>query len=150
LAGAYYERTGDRELLRRLWPHVERALSWIDVYGDRDGDGFVEYARKSTSGLVHQGWKDSKDSVFHADGSSAEPPIALCEVQAYVYEARIRAARMAEALGDDERADFLRAQAAELRSLFEDRFWCEAESIYALALDGHKRPCRVRTSNAGH
>jgi glycogen debranching enzyme len=150
LAGAYYERTGDRELLRKLWPHVERALSWIDTYGDRDGDGFVEYARKSTSGLVHQGWKDSQDSVFHADGSPAEPPIALCEVQAYVYEARMRAAHMAEALGEAARAHGLREQAAELRAAFEDRFWCEAESIYALALDGDKRPCRVRTSNAGH
>src|SRR5262245_41261915 len=88
LAGAYFDRTGDREFLIRLWPHVVRALAWIDECGDRDGDGFVEYARHSPTGLVHQGWKDSQDSVFHADGSLAEPPIALCEVQAYVYDAR--------------------------------------------------------------
>jgi glycogen debranching enzyme len=150
LAGAYYERTGDRELLRRLWPHVERALDWIDRYGDRDGDGFVEYARRSTSGLVQQGWKDSNNSVFHADGRLADAPIALCEVQGYVYDARMRAARMADALGEPSRAERLRGQAGDLRVAFEDRFWCEAESIYALALDGNKQPCRVRTSNAGH
>ena len=106
LAGAYFERTGDRAFLTRLWPHVERALDWIDDYGDRDGDGFVEYARRSPTGLVQQGWKDSQDSVFHADGSLAEPPIALCEVQAYVYDARgCGRARMADALGEHARAD---------------------------------------------
>jgi glycogen debranching enzyme len=150
LAGAYFDRTGDRAFLTALWPHIERALAWIDRYGDRDGDGFVEYARRSSTGLVQQGWKDSQDSVFHADGSVAEPPIALCEVQAYVYDARRRAAALAEALGDDSRADRLRHQAEQLRAAFEAAFWCEAESTYALALDGHKRPCRVRTSNAGH
>jgi glycogen debranching enzyme len=150
LAGAYFERTGDREFLGRIWPHVTRALDWIDRYGDRDGDGFVEYARQSPKGLVQQGWKDSQDSVFHADGALAEPPIALCEVQAYVYDARRRAATMAEAIGESERAGALRASAERLRQLFEDRFWCEEESTYALALDGRKRPCRVRTSNAGH
>jgi glycogen debranching enzyme len=150
LAGAYYDRTLDRTFLQRLWPHVDRALAWIDRYGDRDGDGFVEYARQSSSGLVQQGWKDSQDSVFHADGSPAEPPIALCEVQAYVYDARQRAAALADVLGSPERADELRRQAEALRQAFEDRFWCDDESTYALALDGHKRPCRVRTSNAGH
>ena len=100
LAGAYYERTGDLPFLRTLWPHVERALDWIDRYGDRDGDGFVEYARRSSVGLIQQGWKDSQDSVFHADGSLADPPIALCEVQAYVYDARVRAAKLADALGE--------------------------------------------------
>ena len=108
LAGAYFDRTGDREFLIRLWPHVERALAWIDECGDRDGDGFVEYARHSPTGLVHQGWKDSQDSVFHADGSLAEAPIALCEVQAYVYDARRRAAALADALGDGARATALR------------------------------------------
>jgi glycogen debranching enzyme len=150
LAGAYFERTNDRRALDRLWPHVERALAWIDHDGDRDGDGFVEYARRSASGLVQQGWKDSQDSVFHADGSLAEAPIALCEVQAYVFAARRAAALMAGHLGLGARASELRAQAGELRRLFEERFWCEAESTYALALDGHKRPCRVRSSNAGH
>jgi glycogen debranching enzyme len=149
LAGAYYERTADRAFLARIWPHVERALTWIDDYGDRDGDGFVEYARLSPSGLIQQGWKDSQDSVFHADGTLADPPIALCEVQAYVYDARIRAARMADALGERSRAERLRSAAERLRVAFEEQFWCEAESTYALALDGRKRPCRVRSSNAG-
>jgi glycogen debranching enzyme len=150
LAGAYFERTHDRAFLSGLWPHVERALEWIDRYGDRDGDGFVEYARQSPSGLVQQGWKDSQDSVFHADGTLAEPPIALCEVQAYVYDARRRAAALAEALGWSEQAASLRRRAEALRAAFEERFWCDEESTYALALDGRKRPCRVRSSNAGH
>jgi glycogen debranching enzyme len=150
LAGEYFERTDDRAFLTGLWPHVERALAWIDRYGDRDGDGFVEYARQSPTGLVQQGWKDSQDSVFHADGSLAEPPIALCEVQAYVYDARCKAARLADALGKPEQAADLRRRAVELQSAFEARFWCEEESTYALALDGRKRPCRVRSSNAGH
>jgi len=150
LAGAYFERNGDRELLGRIWPHVTRALAWIDEYGDRDGDGFVEYARRSPNGLVQQGWKDSQDSVFHADGTLAEPPIALCEVQAYVYAAQRGAADMAEALDQPSMAASCRARAERLRQAFEDRFWCEDESIYALALDGTKRACRVRSSNAGH
>jgi glycogen debranching enzyme len=150
LAGAHFERTGDRAFLARLWPHVTRALQWIDAYGDRDGDGFVEYARRSATGLVHQGWKDSQDSVFHADGSLADPPIALCEVQAYVYDALRRAAAMAEAIGERPRAAELRDRAERLRDTFEDRFWCEEQSTYALALDGRKRRCAVRSSNAGH
>jgi glycogen debranching enzyme len=148
--GAYFERTGDRAFLSSIWPHVERALEWIDRYGDRDGDGFVEYERRSPTGLVQQGWKDSQDSIFHADGTLAEPPIALCEVQAYVYDARIRAASMAEALADPARADRLRHQAEQLRVAFEQQFWSEEHQTYALALDGRKQPCRVRTSNAGH
>jgi glycogen debranching enzyme len=150
LAGAYFERTADRAFLRTLWPHIERAVAWIDEYGDRDGDGFVEYARRSPTGLIQQGWKDSQDSIFHADGSLAEPPIALCEVQAYVYDARMRAAGMADALGEHARGDRLREQAERLRVAFEEQFWCDAESTYAIALDGRKQPCRVRSSNAGH
>src|SRR6185369_2168098 len=149
LAGAYYDRTGDLAFLRKMWPHVERALAWIDQYGDRDGDGFVEYARQSPVGLIQQGWKDSHDSVFHADGTLAEPPIALCEVQAYVYDARVRAAALAAALDLSARASALRDQAEQLRAAFEAHFWCADEAVYALALDGHKRPCRVRSSNAG-
>jgi glycogen debranching enzyme len=150
LAGAYYERTLDLAFLRTLWPHVQRALAWIDDYGDRDGDGFVEYARRTSTGLIQQGWKDSQDSIFHADGTLADAPIALCEVQAYVYDARRRGAAMADALGLPPLGDRLRQQAERLRVAFEDRFWCEAESTYALALDGRKQPCRVRSSNAGH
>src|SRR5204863_8637248 len=100
LAGAYFQRTGDRVFIATLWPHIERALEWIDRDGDRDGDLFVEYARRSATGLVHQGWKDSQDAVSHADGSLAEPPIALAEGQAYVYRAKLQAAEVADALGD--------------------------------------------------
>jgi glycogen debranching enzyme len=150
LAGAYYERTADREFVAGLWPHVEAALEWIDRWGDRDGDGFVEYARRTPQGLVQQGWKDSQDSVFHADGALAEGPIALVEVQAYVYAARLAAAHLAEVVGDEARAGALRQQAEHLRQRFEEVFWCADLGTYALALDGAKAPCRVRTSNAGH
>ncbi len=150
LAGSYYERTGDLECLRRLWPHIELALQWIDKFGDMDGDGFVEYAQRSSTGLVQQGWKDSNDSVFHADGTLAEAPIALCEVQGYVYAAKLAAARLSCTLGDKERCTALEAQAEALRTRFEEAFWCDDLSTYALALDGNKKPCRVRTSNAGH
>jgi glycogen debranching enzyme len=150
LAGAYFERTGDRQLMEDIWPNIELALAWIDEYGDADGDGFVEYARRSNKGLDQQGWKDSRDSIFHANGMLAELPIALCEVQGYTYAARLRAAEIAEALGYGERASALRAQAETLRGRFEAAFWCEDIGTYALALDGRKRPCQVRTSNAGH
>ena len=150
LAGAYYRRTGDLDHIRTLWPHVEAALRWTETYGDPDGDGFVEYARRTPRGLAQQGWKDSQDSVFHADGELADGPIALCEVQGYVFAARQAAADMAEALGDLARAQELRQKAEVLRGRFEDAFWSEDLSTYALALDGNKRPCRVRTSNAGH
>jgi len=150
LAGAYYERTGDRQFTQGLWPHVERALAWIDRYGDSDSDGLVEYSRRSRWGLVHQGWKDSQDAVFHADGTLAEPPIALCEVQGYVYAAKVAAATLAAALERKAHAQKLADEAETLRVLFEERFWREDLSTYALALDGRKEPCRVRASNAGH
>ena len=150
LAGAYYERTGDLETADGVWPHVERALDWIDRYGDIDTDGFVEYARRSETGLVQQGWKDSQDSVFHRDGTLAEPPIALCEVQGYVYAAKRAAATLATALGDAARARQLNDAAKALRQRFEEVFWCDDLSTYALALDGRKQLCRVRASNAGH
>jgi glycogen debranching enzyme len=150
LAAAYFQRTGDRDFVRRLWPHVDRALGWIDGSGDLDGDGLVEYARRSPNGLTHQGWKDSGDSVFHSDGGPAAAPVALCEVQGYVYAARRGAAVLAEERGDPERARALRAQAEALRAQFEERFWSDEIGTYALALDGDKRPCRVRASNAGH
>jgi glycogen debranching enzyme len=150
LAGAYYRRTGDRAFAESIWPNVERALSWIDHYGDIDSDGFVEYTRRSKLGLINQGWKDSHDAVFHADGTSAEGPIALCEVQGYVYAAKLAAAELAELFGDDARARDLSKQAKTLLRRFEESFWCDELSTYALALDGRKQPCRVRTSNAGH
>ena len=150
LAGAYFERTGDLEMIRSIWPNIRKALEWIDIYGDEDGDGFVEYVRHSSKGLVAQGWKDSWDSVFHADGSLAEGPVALCEVQGYVYDARLRAAPLADLMGEVELAGELRAQAEALKDRFHRAFWCEKISSYALALDGNNRPCRVLGSNAGH
>ena len=150
LAGAYYERTGDLDFARKIWPNVERALKWIDRYGDLDGDGLVEYSRRSPHGLVHQGWKDSVDSVFHENGDAAEGPIALCEVQGYVYAAKMGAAELSRALGKEEEAARLTAEAKALQDCFERKFWCEEIGTYALALDGEKRPCRVVSSNAGH
>jgi glycogen debranching enzyme len=150
LAGAYLERTGDRDCVERLWPAIERALAWIRDYGDSDRDGFVEYARQGPKGLINQGWKDSKDSVFHADGALAEGPIALCEVQGYVYAAKRAAAKIGAALGKSDVSHRLAAEAEELRDRFERAFWCEELSTSALALAGATRPCRVRTSNAGH
>ena len=150
LAGAYYQRTADLGFVQSIWPHIEAALEWIERFGDRDQDGFVEYCRRTDKGLVQQGWKDSNDSVFHADGSIAEPPIALCEVQGYVYSAKRAAAQLAKMLGRHERARELEVQAELLKSRFEESFWCPDLEMYALALDGAKKPCRVRTSNPGH
>jgi glycogen debranching enzyme len=149
LAGCYAERTGDWALIRELWPAIERALEWLDGPGDPDGDGFVEYARGADTGLANQGWKDSFDSVFHADGRLAQGPIALVEVQGYVYAARMAAAACARALGLKDRAAHLEAQAGHMQRRFDEAFWCEEIGTYALALDGAKAPCKVRTSNAG-
>jgi glycogen debranching enzyme len=150
LAGAYLERTDDLATVRRLWPHVEAALLWIERYGDRDGDGFVEYGRRAADGLVNQGWKDSQDSIFHADGALAGGPIALVEVQAYVYGAWRAAETLMKRFGDAARAAAYRAKADLLRSRFDETFFDESLGTYVLALDGEKRPCRVRSSNAGH
>ena len=150
LAGAYYERTADRAFIESIWPNIEAALGWIDTYGDPDRDGLVEYMRRTPEGLVQQGWKDSQDSVFHADGTLAEPPIALCEVQAYVYLAKRRAAELSHVLGREGQAAHLLADAERLRARFEALFWCDELSTYVIALDRLKQPCRVRASNAGH
>lgn len=152
LAGQYALRTGDYASISRFWPAIERALEWIDRWGDADGDGFVEYGgdARGGRGLANQGWKDSFDSVFHDDGRLAEGPIALAEVQGYVYLARKLAAHCAERIGKSDRAESLRLAAADLARKFEAAFWCEDLQFYALALDGAKRACKVRTSNAGH
>lgn len=150
LAGQYFERTGDLTTIKRLWENIHGALQWCDTFGDRDGDGFVEYYRETDKGLANQGWKDSHDSISHADGSLAQGPIALVEVQAYVYAAKRAAATMARALGLIDRAHELEQAASTLREKFDRAFWCEEIASYALALDGDKRPCRVRASNAGH
>ena len=150
LAGLYARRTGDWDLVRELWPAIEAALAWIDGPGDPDRDGLVEYARGAETGLSNQGWKDSFDSVFDAGGRLADGPIALVEVQGYVYLAKRLAAESARALGQEARAEALEREARTLRRRFDEAFWCEEIGTYALALDGTKTPCRVRTSNAGH
>jgi glycogen debranching enzyme len=149
LLGEYYARTGDLDTVRSLWPNMQAALNWIDTYGDRDGDGFVEYYRQTNSGLSNQGWKDSQDAVFHSNGEYAQGPIALCEVQAYVYGAKRHAALLASAQGLEDQAKQLQEQAETLRKAFEQKFWCEDLSVYAIALDGAKQPCRVVSSNSG-
>ena len=150
LAAAYYRRTGDLGLVRNLWPNIRMALQWMDQWGDADGDGFVEYSRRSDEGLVQQGWKDSSDSVFHRDGRLAEPPIALCEVQGYVYEAKLAVAELARLVDEPDLGQRLLQQAWQLRERFQRAFWCEEIGSYAIALDGHKRQCKVLASNAGH
>jgi len=150
LAAAYHERTGDLDLMRELWPALERAVSWMDGPGDLDGDGFIEYHRRAPQGLLNQGWKDSHDSIMHADGTLAEGPIALCEVQAYAYAARVGLAAVARQLGHAAFGEKLERKAVDLRQAFQKAFWLPDLGTYALALDGEKRPCRVRSSNAGH
>jgi glycogen debranching enzyme len=149
LAGLYVERTGDQKTLVELWPAIEAALGWIDGPGDPDGDGFVEYQRASEKGLANQGWKDSYDAIFHADGRLAEGHIALAEVQGYVFAGKRLAARCASRLGKLDLALKLETEAQLLAERFEDAFWCAELGTYALALDGAKEPCRVHTSNAG-
>ena len=151
LAGAYLERTGDVTTIRRLWPNITAALRWMEVYGDRDGDGFIEYGRRNAEGLANQGWKDSHDSIMHADGTLARGPIAVVEVQAYAYAAWEAGAAIAGALGRDEGEIVgLHGRARALREAFDAAFFDEDLGTYALALDGDKRPCRVCSSNAGH
>ncbi len=150
LAGACCQRTGDRDFISGIWPNIERALEWMDSCGDRDGDGFVEYLQRSKQGLSNQGWKDSTDSVMHSDGKKAEGPIALCEVQGYVYAAKRAAAEIASLLGFASRAELLRRQAKALKRRFAKSFWVPGLNTYAIALDGKKNQCRVKSSNAGH
>jgi glycogen debranching enzyme len=149
LAGLYAERTGDDATIVELWPAIEAALAWVDGPGDPDGDGFIEYYRATEEGLANQGWKDSQDAIFHADGHLAEGPIALAEVQGYVYSAKLLAARCAKRLGRMQDAHRLKAEADLLAERFDAAFWCPDIGTYALALDGQKQPCRVRSSNAG-
>jgi len=150
LAGAYYQHTGDRAFIESIWQNIEAALNWIDHYGDKDGDGFFEYASQNEKGLSQQGWKDSDDSIFHADGSAATGAIALCEVQAYVYDAWRCAAKLYSMLAQHDKAKTLEKKACALKKHFDQAFWCDELGTYVLALDGDKRPCQVRSSNAGH
>ena len=150
LAEAYYQRTGDVEFVHQIWPNVAKALAWLELYGDVDGDGFIEYFRKSENGIVQQGWKDSNDSVFHSDGTIAQGPIALCEIQGYAYRAKSAGSILASLAGEAKLADDLKRQAEALKINFNEIFWCDELETYALALDGKKELCRVRSSNVGH
>ncbi|MGZ6269168.1 MAG: amylo-alpha-1,6-glucosidase, partial [Candidatus Limnocylindrales bacterium] len=150
LLGATYDWTGDRTLLERHWTTALRALEWIDRWGDRDGDGFVEYARRSERGLYNQGWKDSGDAIRDRDGRRAELPVALVEVQGYVYDAKIRLARLARALDQADLGLRLERAAAQLRERFEVAFWVPDLEYYAMALDGQKRQVDAIASNPGH
>jgi glycogen debranching enzyme len=150
LAGEYYQQTGDLDFIKSIWANIEDALNWIDCYGDRDGDGFIEYESQNEKGLSQQGWKDSDDSVFHEDGRPAHGAIALCEVQGYVYDAWIRASQFYQLFGHSDKANQYQKKADTLKKRFNEVFWCDDIGTYALALDGDKTPCRVRSSNAGH
>jgi glycogen debranching enzyme len=150
LAGAYAERTGDMELIERLWPNLERAANWMMVYGDSDGDGLIDYQRGEESGLSNQGWKDSHDSVFHADGRFANGPIALVEVQGYAFAAYRAMAGFCRRRGDGAGADAWEVRARHIRESVEERFWMEDKGFYGIAIDGDGELCRVRASNPGH
>ena len=143
-------KTGNLAFAEELWPNAERALEWIERWGDRDGDGYVEYINKTPRGLANQGWKDSFDAISHANGELASPPIALAEVQGYVYAAYVSIADVAARLGHADVASRLSERAAALRKKFLRDFWLEPERTVALALDGEKKPCRVMASNAAH
>jgi glycogen debranching enzyme len=139
-----------KETIAALLPHADRALEWIRDYGDKDGDGFVEYERLNDQGLINQGWKDSWDGINFADGTLAEPPIALCEVQAYVYIAYLSRAWMAYSAGDSAYGNELADRAARLKKQFNEQFWIPERGYYAIALDGRKRQVDSCASNMGH
>jgi glycogen debranching enzyme len=141
--------TADEALVQELLPAAYKALDWLDEFGDFDRDGFVEYIRRSPKGLVNQGWKDSWDANIHRDGTIAEPPIALSEVQGYVYDAKYRMASVLRSFGDAQRADRLKKEASELAKRFERTFWMPQRGFYAMALDGQKKPIEVISSNPG-
>ena len=149
LLAATYRHTGDRALVVELKEHAERALAWLDEYGDRDGDGFLEYLRSTDGGLGDQGWKDSWDGIRFRDGRIAAPPIALCEVQGYAYAARLGMAELYDALGDPQAAAAQRERATTLAAHFNQAFWLPERGYYALALDGAERPVDGLASNAG-
>jgi glycogen debranching enzyme len=141
--------TGDLSLFHELRPVIDKAFDWISRYGDETGDGYLQYSAKSKKGLGNQGWKDSGDSIMNANGTLAKPPIALVEVQGYVYLAKISVAELYECAGDRDTAQLLRAEADQLRTRFERDFWLEKKGIYALALQAGKKPAAVVSSNAG-
>ena len=145
-----YQWTADLDAVKELWPNALSALEWTDRYGDRDGDGYVEYEKRTERGLDNQGWKDSHDAVVHPDRTKAKTPIALVEVQGYVYDAKRRMGWLARELGDEDLAGRLQREAEELKERFNRDFWLEKEGYYALALDGRKNQVPTITSNPGH
>lgn len=149
LAGAYARRTGDLDLIRSLWPNLLAAAGWMEGAGDSNGDGLIDYARAEDTGLSNQGWKDSEDSIFHADGRFPEGPVALLEVQGYAYSAWQALGDLSARLGLRDAAVW-RGRAERVRALVEARFWMEDQGFYAIALDGEGAPCRALASNAGH
>jgi glycogen debranching enzyme len=145
-----YQWTADMDAVKDLWPNALAALEWIDTFGDRDGDGYVEYEKRAPRGLDNQGWKDSHDAVVYPDRRKAKAPIALVEVQGYVYDAKRRMGWLARQLGEEELADRLEGEASELRERFNRDFWMEKEGYYGFALDGGKKLVPTITSNPGH
>jgi glycogen debranching enzyme len=150
LACAYADRTGDLAFIDGLWDALRNAVAWIEKFGDSDGDGLIDYARGADTGLSNQNWKDSEDSVFHADGKFPDGPIAVVEVQGYAYAAFKGMADLARRRGESADAERWAARAEHLRTMVEERFWMEDKGFYAMAVDGHGKPCRVRGSNPGH
>ncbi|HEV2685026.1 MAG TPA: amylo-alpha-1,6-glucosidase, partial [Actinomycetota bacterium] len=148
--GYVWNWTGDREFAEQMWPHALRSLEWIEKYGDSDGDGYVEYKRRSGGGLDNQGWKDSFDGILHADGSIAEAPIALAEVQGYVYDAKLRIGYLARALGHQDIGEQLEHEAADLKERYNRDFWMNEHNTYAVGLDANKEQIKSVTSNPGH
>ncbi|CAN5379373.1 amylo-alpha-1,6-glucosidase [soil metagenome] len=150
LAGAYAERTGDMALIDDLWPALKAATAWMEHFGDTNGDGLIDYARGQESGLANQGWKDSQDSVFHADGRFPDGPIALVEVQGYAFAAYKAMARFAGQREDLASQTRWGEKAEHIRETVENRFWMEDQQFYGIAIDGDGALCRTRTSNPGH
>ncbi len=150
LACKYFKRTADQPTISGIWENIKLSLKWIDDYGDIDGDGFIEYKYKNEKGLYNQGWKDSPDAVFHSNGKIAESPIALCEVQSYVYDAKISGAYLAEIFKEEDLARSLYGSAGKLKKKFNKKFWDSRLNNYVIALDAAKKPCRINSSNGGH
>ncbi|HEX7885007.1 MAG TPA: glycogen debranching N-terminal domain-containing protein [Phenylobacterium sp.] len=150
LAGAYAERTGDYAQLDRWWPALERAAGWLTMKADRHPLGLISYARAMDGGLTNQGWKDSSDSIFHADGQFPQGPVALVEVQGYAYAAYCTMAALTARRGDGQEAERWSGRAAALRAVVEERFWMPDKGFYGIALDGQNQLCRVAASNPGH
>lgn len=150
LAGAYAERSGDLAFIEKIWPALEAAMNWIEEIGDSNGDGFLDYISGEATGLRNQGWKDSEDSVFYADGRFPKGPIALVEVQGYKFGALTAMANLSQLRNDEDSAKRWRNRAEKVRAAVEERFWMEDKGFYGLALDGEGQLCRVRASNAGH